>query len=99
MEKEKGLSIKYLKSLGFGDPQKSTFPGIHMKYMAMDCVLMFFNEGEGNENSFMIGYGEMRMGKHQVVTIRWTKSSIDLHKTFECLRGYSIKEAKRRREN
>ena len=84
------LTQAKLKELGFGGPHISEFPNLCLKYMALGGILMFFNEGEMNKNSFLVGYGEMREGTYYATTFRWIKTVTDLERVFMAVCGKSI---------
>ncbi len=91
-KKEILLSLEYLKKRGFGDPQPSPFKNIGLPYVALDGILMFYNEGELNRNVFKIGHGEMSGGIYYATTFRWIRTPAELEEIFKAVNGYTIDE-------
>lgn len=86
------LTREYLDELGFIFNEESPFENIKMKYHVKDSVLLFFNEGEHNKNSFLIGYGECNFGNYIAVTFRWISTKEQLHEIFKAVKGKELKK-------
>jgi hypothetical protein len=86
------LSAALLSEYGFklvevGD---SPFDDYKMPYFCKDAVILFFNRGEWNENSFYIGYAEGRFGKYTVVPFRWISIEKELIEIYKAVRGIEL---------
>lgn len=86
------MSIKLTKTeienLGFRKVEAKDSPFQYfqdMPYYVKDSVILFFNEGDYNENSFLLGYGEMRQGVYFAVSIRWISTLGELHEGYTFL--------------
>lgn len=65
--------------------EENPFQYVEMSYYVKDSVLLFYNDGELNKNSFLIGYGEMRNGVYFAVTFRWIKEVNELWDIYKVL--------------
>ena len=86
------LSDKLLSKYGFKqvNVEESPFDDYKMPYYCKDAIILFYNEGEGNENSFYIGYGENRFGKYTVVPFRWIHTEKELLDIYKAVRGSEL---------
>ena len=92
------LTREHLESLGFIFNEESPFENIKMSYYVKDSVLLFFNEGEYNKNSFLIGYGEHSFGIYNAVTFRWISTKEQLHEIYKAIKGTEIKIKKHEKQ-
>lgn len=89
------LSPKLLTDLDFKHIESTTtFDNIGMPYYVKNSILLFYNTPIqlGMENSFMVGYGEMRQGKCYAVSFRWIKTLEDLTPIYESITNILITE-------
>ena len=86
------LSAALLSEYGFKQIkiEDSPFKDYKMPYWCKDAVILLYNEGEGNENSFYIGYGENRFGKYNVVPFRWIHHENELLEIYKAVRGVEL---------
>jgi hypothetical protein len=77
------LSKDILLRLGFEKlERKDVFENIILPYWVKNSVLLFYNEGEHNKGSYLLGFGEMRAGKYMAATIRWIYDVHTLQNAF-----------------
>jgi hypothetical protein len=83
------LNAAFLVANGFKLIEESPFDNYTLPYYVRESVMLFFNTPvtEWNENSFLIGYGEMKMGKYYAVTFKWIKSPSELITIFNAISG------------
>jgi hypothetical protein len=83
------LDAEFLVDNGFTLNEERPFENYDLPYYVKDSVLLFFNVPvtKWNQNSFLIGYGEMRMGKYYAVTFRWIINQKELIDIYEVLTG------------
>lgn len=95
-EESQLLSAEILEAVGFKKVsiEESPFKDRNMPYYVKDGVLLFYNEGEWNKNSYYIGYGEMRMGVYGAVAFRWIKTLHELSKVYNAITGNTISRLK-----
>lgn len=86
------LSAALLSEYGFKHVkvEDCPFESYKMPYWCKDGVILLYNEGEGNENSFYIGYGECRFGKYTVVPFRWIHYENELLEIYKAIRGIEL---------
>jgi len=86
------LSAALLSEYGFKQVkiEDSPFDDYKMPYYCKDSVILLYNKGEGNENSFYIGYGEGRFGKYTVVPFRWIHTEKELLEIYKAIRGSEL---------
>lgn len=56
-----------------------------MPYYVKNGVILWYNTPiqDGNENAYLVGYGEMRCGKYHAVSIRWIYTLEELKPIYE----------------
>ena len=86
------LSAALLFEYGFKqvNVEYSPFDDYKMPYYCKDAVILLYNKGEENENSFYIGYGEGRFGKYTVVPFRWIHTEKELLEIYKAIRGSEL---------
>ena len=91
------LSAAILSEYGFKqvNVEDSPFDDYKMSYWCKDAIILLYNEGEGNENSFYIGYGECRFGKYTVVPFRWIHIEKELLEIFKAVKGIELSKGGR----
>jgi hypothetical protein len=91
------LSVALLSEYGFKqiNVEDSPFEDYKMPYFCKDAVILLYNEGEGNENSFYIGYAENRFGKYTVVPFRWIHTEVELLEVYKSVRGSELSKGSR----
>ena len=91
------LSAALLSEYGFKQVkvEYSPFEDYKMPYWCKDAVILLYNEGEGNENSFYIGYGEGCFGKYTVVPFRWIHHENELLEIYKAVRGVELSKGSR----
>src|SRR5690606_8927014 len=91
------LSDALLSEYGFKQVkiEDNPFEDYKMPYWCKDAVILLYNEGEGNENSFYIGYGEGRFGKYTVVPFRWIHYENELLEIYKAVRGVELSKGSR----
>ena len=77
------------------EAEDSLFEDYKMPYYCKDAVILLFNKGEGNENSFYIGYGECRFGKYSVVPFRWIHTEKELLEIYKAVKGCELSKGSR----
>ncbi len=90
------LTVDILKELDFEDNGKSKFEESalfeKMNYWVKDCVCLFYNTpiSTDHQDSFYIGYVEMRQGKYIAVAFRWIDSLEELTEIYESIKQKKI---------
>ena len=87
------LTTDILKELDFKDNGRSKFELFtNMNYWVKDCVCLFYNTPvyPDNQDSFYIGYAEMRQGKYIAVAFRWIDSLEELTEMYESIKQKKI---------
>jgi len=80
------LTTSILNELGFNDNGQSKFELFEgMSYWVKSGVCLFYNTpvNEDFQDSFYIGYAEMRQGKYVAVAFRWINSLEELTQIYE----------------
>lgn len=97
-KKQKTLREKIIEA-GFGDKDgkdhkgKWVFADKQMRFFAKNGFLLFYNEPlPGHEESFLMGYGEMRSGNYHCTSFRWAKSFDEIAKVYEAVINKNINE-------
>jgi hypothetical protein len=89
------LSEKFLISNGFKLNDKiDIFENRKMPYYVREGVLLFFNipVTKFNDDSFLIGYGDMRCGIYYAVDFRWISTRSELIKIYEVITNKKFTE-------
>lgn len=88
------LTVKILEELNFRDNKEIVFENIKMPYWVKAGVCLFYNTPikTDHQDSFYIGYGEMREGKYYAVAFRWINSLEELTRIYEAIVLKSISE-------
>ena len=76
------LNEKYLLSIGFAELQDSKFECMNLRYHVKNGLCLFTNEQEGN-NSYKVGFAEMRCGKYHLCTLKWIHTIGELTKYLD----------------
>jgi hypothetical protein len=85
---QNNITIDWLTLNKFKLIESHPFEDITMPYYVRESILLFFNTPltEYN-NSYLIGYAEMRQGKYKAVTFRWVSEQEDVIKIYEAITG------------
>jgi len=89
------LTTAILDELGFKDNGQSKFELFEgMSYWVKNSVCLFYNTpiSKDHQDSFYIGYAEMRQGKYVAVAFRWIDSVEELTQIYEAIIGKKIDE-------
>lgn len=92
MKRETRLSFELLEKLYFNKRDHGFEDLIDMHHFVKKGVFLFYNTPVqlGSEDSFMIGYGEMRRGKYHIVTFRWIHNLGELTDVYESVTGSKV---------
>jgi hypothetical protein len=87
MKREIKLTTDILKELGFKDNGQCKFELFEsMGYWVKNSICLFYNVPISNyQDSFYIGYAEMRQGKYVAVAFRWIDSLEELTSIYESI--------------
>ena len=89
------LTTAILDELGFKDNGQSKFELFEgMSYWVKNSICLFYNTpiNKGYQDSFYIGYAEMRQGKYVAVAFRWIDSVEELTQIYESITRKLITE-------
>lgn len=89
------LTDKLLKKLNFKDVGKCSFELFeNMNYWVKNGVCLFYNTPVNTEwqDSYYVGYVEMRQGVYVAVGFRWINNLEDLTKIYESITNKKIEE-------
>ena len=89
------LTTDVLQKLGFKDNGQSKFELFEgMSYWVKNSVCLFYNTpiSKDHQDSFYIGYAEMRQGKYVAVAFRWIDSVEELTQIYESITRKLITE-------
>jgi len=80
------LTPKILQKLGFHDNGNCEFEFFqNMNYWVKNRVCLFYNRPFKKEDSFYVGYGNMRDGKYIAVGFKWIDSLEELTEIYEAI--------------
>ena len=82
------LTTGVLQELSFIDNGQSKFELFeNMSYWVKNSVCLFYNTPVNTDwqDSFLVGYAEMRQGKHVAVAFRWIDSVEELTQIYESI--------------
>lgn len=85
---ETKLTTKVLSGLEFGDKGQCDFALFkNMNYWVKNGVCLFYNTPVKTDyqESFLVGYAEMRQGNYVAVAFRWVDSLEELTKIYESI--------------
>lgn len=94
-EKYTVLTEAILEEYGFSNHQKCQFRNFElMSYWVKNGVCLFYNTPVNTnfQDSFLIGFAEMRQCKYVAVGFRWINSEEDLIRIYEGITGKLITE-------
>lgn len=89
------LTTAILNELGFKDNGQSKFELFEgMSYWVKNSICLFYNTpiNKDYQDSFYIGYAEMRQGKYVAVAFRWIDSVEELTQIYESITRKLITE-------
>ena len=89
------LTTDVLQELGFKDVGESEFELFkHMHYWVKNGLCLFYSTPINTDwqDSFLVGYAEMRQGKYVAVAFRWIDSVEDLTQIYEGITRKKIDE-------
>lgn len=89
------LTTSILEELGFNNNGQSKFELFeHMHYWVKNSICLFYNPKSETDwqDSFLIGYAEMRAGKYVAVGFRWIDSEEELTQIYESITTKLITE-------
>jgi len=87
------LTTDVLKELGFKNIGKCEFELFdNMNYWVKNGICLFYNTpiSEDYQDSFYIGYAEMRQSKYVAVAFKWINSKEALTQIYEAIKGVKI---------
>ena len=90
------LTTDILDEFGFEDNGQSKFPLFErMNYWVKNGICLFYNTpiSKDYQESFYIGYVQLRQSKYIAVGFRWIDSVEELTKIYESITGKSITES------
>jgi len=89
------LTTGVLQELGFKDNGQSKFELFEgMSYWVKNSICLFYNTpiSKDHQDSFLVGYAEMRQGKYVAVGFRWIDSVEELTQIYESITRKLITE-------
>lgn len=83
------LTQELLLESGFKSNEKSPFEFLRMPYYVKKGICLFYNTPVqiGEENTFLVGYAEMRGGKYHATTFRWIRTLDELERIYDAVLG------------
>jgi len=87
------LTTSVLKELNFKNIGKCEFELFdNMNYWVKNGICLFYNTpiSEDYQDSFYIGYAEMRQSKYVAVAFKWINSKEELSQIYEAIIGVKI---------
>lgn len=82
------LTTAILDELGFKDNGQSKFELFEeMSYWVKNSICLFYNTpiSKDHQDSFLVGYAEIRQGKYVAVGFRWIDSVEELTQIYESI--------------
>lgn len=89
------LNPRVLERLGFKDNGQSKFETFeNMSYWVKNGICLFYNTPINTDwqDSFLVGYAEMRQGAYVAVAFRWIDSVEELTQIYESITKECINE-------
>ena len=88
------LTIDILEKLKFKNVEENKFENFEMSYWVKNGICLFYNTpiNTDYQDSFYVGYAEMRQGKYHVTAFRWIDNLEELTKVYEIITQKLITE-------